>query len=131
VTPPGDAGSRPESGTASRRAPTWPRVAVIAGVFLLAFFVARSCQDDEINVSQEDAVAAVTERISFTPENTQVRLLRQGLDRQPFWIVSLSTPGAGDGAFKHLAVARINATTGEIVQLDEQKDTKRTPDEAP
>jgi hypothetical protein len=131
VTSPGDAGGRPLSGTASRRAPTWPRVAVVVGVFLIAFFVARSCQEDQINVTQEDAVAAATERIHFTPEDTQVRLLRQGLDRQPFWIVSLSTPGRKDGTFEELAVVRIDATSGEIVQLDEQKDAKRDADEAP
>jgi hypothetical protein len=95
-------------------------VAVVAGVFVLAFFVARSCQDEEIKVTQEDAVAKVTERIHFAPENTQVRLLRQGLDRQPFWIVSLSIPGRREGTFEDLAVARIDATTGQIVQLDEQ-----------
>jgi hypothetical protein len=104
---------------------------VVAGVFVLAFFVARSCQDEQINVTQDEAVAAATERVSFEPENTQVRLLRQGLDRRPFWIVSLSTPGPGDGTFKELAVARIDATNGEIVQLDEQKDAKRSREEAP
>lgn len=103
---------------------------MVAGVFVLAFFVARSCQDEQIKVSQEDAVAAATERVSFEPKNTQVRLLRQGLDRRPFWIVSLSTPGPGDGTFKELAVARIDATTGEIVQLDEQ-DAKRSREEGP
>ena len=131
MSAPGDERGRPLSGTASRRSPTWPRVAVVAGVFVLAFFVARSCQDEQIKVSQEDAVAAATERVSFEPENTQVRLLRQGLDRRPFWIVSLSTPGPGDGTFKELAVARIDATTGEIVQLDEQKDAKRSREEGP
>ena len=60
-----------------------------------------------------------------------MRLLRQGIDRQPFWIVSLSTPGPGDGYVKELAVARIDADTGEVVEFDEQRDAKRGPDEAP
>ena len=67
-----------------------------------------------------------TEQVDFVPEDTQVRLLRQGIDRHPFWIVSLSTPEAGAesgiGPFKDLAVVRIDATTGEIVEFREQKD---------
>jgi hypothetical protein len=131
VTAPGEASAKDENRTASRRAPTWPRVAVVVGVFVVAFVFARSCQEEEIKVTQEDAVAAATERIHFTPENTQVRLLRQGIGRHPFWIISLSTPGPTDGTYKDLAVARVDATTGEIVQLDEQEDAKRGPDEAP
>ena len=93
----------------SRRAPTWPRVAVVAAVLVLAFVVSRSCQDAEIEVTQEEAVAMATEQVDFAPEDTQVRLLRQGIDRHPFWIVSLSIPSADGETYAELAVVRIDA----------------------
>ena len=124
---PGDAGTLSQAETPDRRAPTWPRFAVIAGVLALAFVISRG-SDSEI--SQQDAVATATEEVDFVPENTQVRFLRQGLDRHPYWVVSLSTPGPG-ATYAELAVARIDAETGEIVEFREQKDAKRGADEAP
>ncbi len=123
----GPAGDRP-AGTSSRRAPTWPRVAVVAGVIVLAFIVSRATESD---VTQEEAVAKATELVDFVPEDTQVRLLRQGLDRHPFWIVSLSIPKPGGGAYSELAVVRIDADSGKVVEFREQKNAKRSKDEAP
>jgi hypothetical protein len=131
TTSPGEAGSEPAQQTASRRLPTWPRFAVIVGVFVVAFVVARGCQDEQIKLTQDEAVAMATEQVSFTPEETQVRLLRQGLDRHPFWIISLSIPSADGNTYDELAVVRIDATSGEIVEFREQKDAKRGADEAP
>ncbi len=72
-------------------------------------------------------------RSDFVPEDTQIRLLRQGLDRHPFWIVSLSipTPNTGDQAYSELAVVRIDAESGDIVEFREQKDTPRGSEQAP
>ena len=92
-------------------------------LLVLAFFVARSCQNDQIKVSQEDALALANEQVDFKPEDTQIRLLRQGLDRHPFWIVSLSIPG-GEGEdspeFRKLAVVRIDAVDGKVASVQEQ-----------
>ena len=57
----------------------------------------------------------------FEPENTQIRLLRQGIDRHPFWIVSLSVPGPDDQTFDELAVVRIDATSGEVAEVRDQR----------
>ena len=122
----GDGAARGDAASISRRMPTWPRVAVVVALFVLALIVSRACQQSEIDLTQEEAVTMATEQVDFAPEDTQVRLLRQGIDRHPFWIVSLSTPepGAesGIGPFQDLAVVRIDATTGEIVEFREQKD---------
>ena len=131
MSAPGDERGRPLSGTASRRSPTWPRVAVVAGVFVLAFFVARSCQDEQIKVSQEEAMSIATGLVDFEPEDPQIRLLRQGIERDPFWIVSLSTLAPGGNSYDELAVVRIDARTGDVVEFEEQKAAKRGPDEAP
>jgi hypothetical protein len=119
-----DAGSRPWGRPAGPRGATWPRVAVIGGVLLLAFFVARSCQQSQIRITKEQAIATAEQQVSFTPENTQVRLLRQGLAREPIWIVSLSIPsrgGADESAFSQLSVVRIDANTGEVVEVIRQQ----------
>jgi hypothetical protein len=95
-------------------------VAVVAAVIVLAFVVSRACQEAEIKLTQEEAVALATEQVDFVPENTQVRLLRQGIDREPFWIVSLSTLSANGEKYDDLVVVRMNATSGEIVELRDQ-----------
>jgi hypothetical protein len=96
---------------------------VLVGVLLVAFFVVKGCQDRQVRLSKEQAIATAEQQIDFKPETTIVRLLRQGLDRHPFWIVSLSIP-IGDAPnaqrFKQLAVVRIDATTGKVASVQEQ-----------
>jgi hypothetical protein len=95
---------------------------VVLGVLVLAFVVSRSCAKSDIQVSQEEAMAIAIERVDFTPEDPQIRLLRQGLDRHPFWIVSMSTLSADGERFTNLATARIDADSGEVVEFDQQRD---------
>ena len=90
---------------------------MVVGVLVLAFVVSRGCQHDQIKVTQEEAVAIAQEQVDFDPDDTQVRLLRQGIDRHPFWIVSLSIPSADGETYDELAVLRIDATSGEIVEF--------------
>lgn len=101
---------------------TWPRVAVIGGVLLLAFFVARSCQQAQIRITKEQAIATAEREVEFEPKQTQVRLLRQGLRREPFWIVSLSIPrGENQNTFSRLAVVRVEANTGKVESVAQQE----------
>ncbi len=46
-------------------------------------------------------------QVNFEPERTQIRMLRQGLNSKPYWIVSLSVPGAREGTFRRLATVQI------------------------
>jgi hypothetical protein len=124
VTPSwGDSGFKLEPKSREERRPTWPRVAVLAGVLVLAFVVSRAAQNDE-QVTQERAVEIAMEQIDFDPTYTQVRFLRQGINRQPFWFVSLSIPigFSGDRAdlFRRLAVVQINSESGEVESVKEQ-----------
>lgn len=92
-------------------------------VLLVAYFGARSCQDEEIKVSQDEAVALATEQVDFEPTRTMVRLLRQGLSREPFWFVSLAIPVGDDpdtDLFRRLTLVKINAKTGEVVSVDQE-----------
>jgi hypothetical protein len=104
-----------------RRAPTWPRVAAVVAVLVLAFVVSRACQQAEIDVTQEEALAIATEQVDFEPEDPQIRLLRQGIDRAPYWIVSLSTLAPGGQRYEELAVVRIDARTGEVVEFRQEE----------
>lgn len=115
------------SGTISRAdvGPTWPRVAMVAAALVLAFFVSRSCQQDQVRVTEEQAIAIAEGEVDFEPVNTQVRFLRQGISREPFWFVSLSVPARGDEeGFSRLVVVRVDARTGEIDNLSEKEPRK-------
>jgi hypothetical protein len=101
---------------------------VVLGVLVLAFIISRGSDSE---VTQAEAVATATEQADFVPEDTQVRFLRQGIDRHPYWVISLSTPGPTPGTYADLAVARIDAETGKVVEFREQKDAPRGSDEAP
>ena len=104
--------------------PTWPRVGVVVALFAFTFFVAKSCQDDQVQLTQAEAVERAKQEIDFEPENTQIRLLRQGLDRRPIWVISLSIPKGEEGPnpdeFERLALVRIDANSGEVESVEEQ-----------
>ena len=83
--------------------PTWVRVAVIAAVLVVAFVAAQTCQKSSIRLDKNQAIAKAEAQVDFTPKREQVRLLRQGLNSKPYWMVSLSRPGNAAG---HLLEAR-------------------------
>ena len=83
-------------------------------VLAITFVVAQTCQKSQIRLNKNQAITTAEHQVSFTPERTQVRLLRQGLNSRPYWIVSLSTPGTQRGTFHNLAVVKIDANTGKV-----------------
>jgi hypothetical protein len=87
---------------------------VIAAVLVLAFVVSQTCQKSSIRIDKNQAIAKAEAQVDFTPKRTQVRMLRQGINSKPFWIVSLSRPGKQKGTFSELAVVRIDANTGKV-----------------
>lgn len=103
--------------------PSKARVAVILGVLAVALVLAKGCQDSQVRITQERAVETARDQIDFKPTLTQVRLLRQGLTRKPFWFVSLSIPigdeDAPDG-YRRLAVVEVDARTGEVESVKAQ-----------
>ena len=90
---------------------------------VLAAFVARSCQQSQIRSSKEQAIAIADRQIDFNPGSTQIRMLRQGLNRKPFWFVSLSDPIGSvvdPQGFTRLVVVEIDANTGKVENVDNQ-----------
>ena len=90
---------------------------MIVGVLVLAFVVAQTCQKSEIRLTKEQAIGKAEEQVSFEPQRTQIRLLRQGVPSKPYWIVSLSRPGRRPGQFSALAVIRIDANSGKVIEV--------------
>lgn len=117
--------ARPEIGrwgpARAASGPTWVRVAVIVAVLVLAFVAAQTCQKSQVRLNKEQAIAKAEDQIDFTPRQTQIRLLRQGVPSRPFWIVSLSRPGKTEGTFSALAVVRIDANTGKVETVKQQR----------
>ena len=116
-----------EAFTAARRRrppqPTWLKVGLVVGLLLITFVVARSCQQSQIRITKDQAIATAEQRIPFEPTSVQVRMLRQGLTSQPTWIVSLSVPREGSpGVFDELAVVRVSANTGKVEDVRIQRD---------
>jgi hypothetical protein len=94
-------------------------------VLIAAFVVAQTCQKDQIRVSKDTAIATAKRQIEFEPTRTQIRLLRQGINSRPNWIVSMSIPQPGEPlssqVFKELAVVRVDANTGKVVDVKVQR----------
>jgi hypothetical protein len=88
------------------------------GVFALALVFARGCQQAQVRISEEQAIVIAERQVNFEPERTQIRLLRQGLNSKPFWIVSLSIPGEREDTFRRLATVKINANTGKVEEVN-------------
>jgi hypothetical protein len=101
--------------------PTWVRVAVIVAVLVVAFIAAQTCQQSQIRYTKEQAIAAAKARIDFTPDRTQVRLVRQGITSEPFWVVSLSIAGEREDEFRELALVKIDANNGKVDSVRQQR----------
>jgi hypothetical protein len=111
---------------APRRRPpqrVWLRAGLIVVLLALTFVAARGCQQSQVRITKEQATASAEARVPFEPTSVQVRLLRQGLASQPFWIVSLSVPREGESdVFDELAVVRVNANDGKVEDVRIQRE---------
>ena len=94
---------------------------MVVSVLLLAFVVAQTCQKSSIRLNKDQAIAKASQEVDFKPLRTQIRMLRQGITSEPFWVVSLSRPGKQPGTFSALAVVRINANTGKVETVKQQR----------
>ena len=98
------------------------KIGLVLVLFVLCVVAARSCQQSQIRVTKEQAIASAERRIPFKPTRVQVRLVRQGLTSRPFWAVSLSIPSPGTpGVFDQLAVVRVSANTGKVEEVRIQR----------
>lgn len=98
----------------------------LIGLLVLTVVAANSCQQAQVRLTQDQAVALARKQVDFEPTRTQVRLVRQGMPSRPFWAVSLSVP-TGPERFDRLAVVEVDANKGKVVSVAAQP----TPTPAP
>jgi peptidase YpeB-like protein len=85
----------------------------------LILFVAQTCQKARIRLTKEQAIATAQQQVDFRPTQTQVRLVRQGLNSHPFWAVSLSIP-TGPERYSRLTTVRVDANTGKVAAVNRE-----------
>jgi hypothetical protein len=95
---------------------------LIVALFVVALVFSRSCQGAQVRITQRQAIASARRQVDFSPRQTQIRLVRQGLAAHPYWAVSLSVPGAS-GSFRRLTTVRVDANTGKVVAVNRQPST--------
>ena len=97
----------------------------MVGLAALTFVASRSCQQDQIRITKQQAIVTAERQVQFDPTRVQIRMLRQGLNSRPNWVVSLSIPRSGavtaEQQFKELALVRVDANTGKVVDVKVQR----------
>jgi hypothetical protein len=103
--------------------PRITRRAVLGILVLLAvtFVAASSCQQAQVRLTKEQAITAAQPRAGFDPEQTQVRLVRQGLTGRPYWAVSFSIPRAGGDGYERITTVRVDANSGTIAAVNRER----------
>ena len=96
-------------------------VAAVVALIAVTAVAAQSCQQAQVRVTQKRAIATARPEAGFTPERTQIRLVRQGLTGRPYWAISFSvTAPSGDGYAK-LTTVRIDANTGAVEAVNRER----------
>ena len=94
------------------------KVMLVVGSVLLVLAATGMLRADRgLVVTSEQAVEIATQQVDFAPQDSQVRLLRQGFNLRPVWAVSLSIPGEGSNDFERLATVEVDAVTGTVLRL--------------
>ena len=99
------------------------RLLFVAAGLLVVVFLMRGCSG--VDLSRDEAVANATDAFEahedyFEPENTEARVLRQGIPTRAVWIVVFTVPDP-DGTrneFIHHATVRVDARTGDVFEID-------------
>jgi hypothetical protein len=94
-------------------------VVLLVVLFAVTLLFAQSCQQAQVRIPQERAVATARAQVDFRPARTQIRLVRQGLNAKPYWAVSLSVP-ARDGVPERVATVRVDANNGKVAAVNDE-----------
>jgi hypothetical protein len=93
----------------------------VAALFAVTLVAAQSCQQSQIRISKERAIATARPKAGFAPERTQVRLVRQGLNGRPFWAVSFSVPAPSGDGYSKLTTVRVDANKGTVEAVNRER----------
>jgi len=90
-------------------------------LFALTAVAAQSCQEGQVRITKEQAIETAQAEAGFTPDRTQVRLVRQGVAAQPFWAVSFSIPAPSGDGYARLTTVRVDANKGTIAAVNRER----------
>ena len=93
----------------------------VAGLLAVTLLAAQSCQQSQVRFSKEQAIASARPKAGFTPQRTQVRLVRQGLTGHPFWAISFSVAAPSGTGYSKLTTVRVDANTGTLEEVTRQR----------
>ena len=96
-------------------------VAAVVALIAVTAVAAQSCQQAQVRVTQERAIATARPEAGFTPERTQIRLVRQGLTGHPYWAISFSVPAASGDGYAKLTTVRIDANSGKVEAVNRDR----------
>jgi hypothetical protein len=96
-------------------------VAAVVALIAATAIAAQSCQQAQVRVNQERAIATARPQAGFDPERTQVRLVRQGLTAHPYWAISFSVPAASGDGYAKLTTVRVDANTGKVAAVNRER----------
>jgi hypothetical protein len=96
-------------------------VAAVVALIVATAVAAQSCQQAQVRVNQERAIATARPQAGFSPERTQVRLVRQGLTAHPYWAISFSVPAASGDGYAKLTTVRVDANTGKVAAVNRER----------
>jgi hypothetical protein len=100
---------------------TWRGVLAVIALLAVTAVVAQSCQQAQIRISEQRAIATARPEAGFTPQRTQVRLVRQGLNGRPFWAVSFSVADPDGEGYSKLTTVRVDANKGTIESVNRER----------
>ena len=73
--------------------------------------------DSGLQVNADQATQIAEAHVDFVPDETQVRLIRQGFNLRPVWAVSLAIPIEGTNDFERLTTVEVDAVTGRVLRV--------------
>jgi hypothetical protein len=96
-------------------------IAALVALVAVTAVAAQSCQQSQVRVKQDRAIATARPKAGFTPERTQIRLVRQGLTAHPYWAISFSVPAASGDGYAKLTTVRVDANTGAVAAVNRER----------
>ena len=97
--------------------PRWAGIAFIAVMLLLALVATRACQERDVRISDEQAIATARKSIDFEPDRTSVRFLRRGVRSHPYYAISFTRGRQGE-ADARLVTVLVDARGGDVEEVN-------------
>jgi hypothetical protein len=101
--------------------PTRRGLIAFAALLVVTVVAAQSCQQAQIRITKERAIATARSEAGFAPVRTQIRLVRQGLNGHPYWAVSFSVPARSGDGYSKLTTVRVDANNGEVAAVNRER----------